>query len=511
MTAQTVPTEKFGAVFTRCLRLSAVVLSAAGLAPTPPAAVAGPLAAATTTQTHAVWPALAMLARSGALVSAAAIDLDHNLVLDQLHGDTRLTPASLTKLVTAAVALGLWAPDKVFHTRLLTTAAVTDGELHGDLLLQGAGDPSLDDQSFWNLAAQLRGAGVTHVSGRLLVIPAPFGLVGCETQDRCEAMQRSDRAYNAPLGSLGVDFGNWCIRIRPTAPGAAAAVQGCAVTQLPIAVDGTIRTVGATGRQSFWLERVTTAGIDRLRVGGDIPAGPASQEYRAMSDPVRGSGLLLKEMLREVGVSIDGEVVVASTPPPLTARELAQTEGLPLGEQLGRMLRYSNNYIADVLTLDVAADMGGLPTQLSAAASVLSNFVAELEPVAGQPPLLHSGSGLTPENALSANDLINVLAHVYRDTRRFPTYYGALVVPRDAPFGFLREGSEAWLDRVALKTGSMDVPHSVLGIAGYVRKRDGGWIAFAAIVNGGEGRPHVPLREALQAARTDVEDLLKKY
>jgi D-alanyl-D-alanine carboxypeptidase/D-alanyl-D-alanine-endopeptidase (penicillin-binding protein 4) len=57
----------------------------------------------------------------------------------------------------------------------------------------------------------------------------------------------------------------------------------------------------------------------------------------------------------------------------------------------------------------------------------------------------------------------------------------------------------------------MDVPHSVLGIAGYLRKRKGGWIAFAAIVNGGAERPHVPLREALQAARTDVEGLLAQY
>jgi D-alanyl-D-alanine carboxypeptidase/D-alanyl-D-alanine-endopeptidase (penicillin-binding protein 4) len=86
-----------------------------------------------------------------------------------------------------------------------------------------------------------------------------------------------------------------------------------------------------------------------------------------------------------------------------------------------------------------------------------------------------------------------------------------LIVPRDAPFGFLREGGDAWLDRVALKTGSMDEPHSVLGIAGYLRKRNGGWIAFAAIVNGGPTRPHVPLRDALGAARADIEALLAKY
>ena len=461
---------------------------------------------------HPAWPALAQLARSGAAVSAAAIDLDDDRAIDELHADVHLTPASLTKLVTAAAALGQWPAEKTFHTRLLAGGPIVDGELRGDLMLLGGGDPSLDDQAFLSLAAQLRGAGVARVRGRLVVIPAPFGIVGCETQDRCDALAHSDRSYNAALGAIGVDFGNWCVQVRPGGAGAAAAVQGCAVRQLPIAVEGTIRTVGATARQTFWVDRTTDAQGDHLRVGGDIPAGTAQQVYRAMSDPVRGSGLLLREMLHELGVQGLGEVVIGSAAPPNAAPVLADVQGLSLGEQLGRMLRYSNNYIADVLTLDLAAEVsGGAATPLSTAATGLADFLGKLAAVPAPGPLLHSGSGLTPENLLSAHDLVTVLAHAYRDTRRFPTYYGGLVVPRDAPFAFLREGSDAWLDRVALKTGSMDVPHSVLGIAGYLRKRHGGWIAFAAIVNGGAERPHVPLHEALQAARADVEELLARY
>lgn len=467
---------------------------------------------AASTPERAPWPALAQLERSGAQVSAAAVDLDNRHVLDELHADTRLTPASLTKLVTAAAVLNRWPPDKVFHTRLLTTGAIAAGELRGDLLLLGAGDASLDDQAFSSLAAQLRGAGVTRVRGRLLVIPAPFGAVTCETRDRCEARQHSDRSYNAPLGALGVDFGNWCLLVRPGLPGAVAALQGCGVNQLPVAVAGQIRTVAASAPQTFWVERVTDAQGDHLRVGGDIPAGPTQQLYRAMSDPVLGAGLLLKQMLRELGVTVTGEVASGVAAPPATARTLADVQGLPLGEQLGRMLRYSNNYIADVLTLDLAAEISGTaPAQLSTAAAVLTDFLAGLQTPADPTALLHSGSGLTPENLLSAQDLVTVLTHAYRDTRRFPTYYAGFVVPRDAPFGFLREGKDAWLDRVALKTGSMDLPHSVLGIAGYLRKRDGGWIAFAAIVNGGPERARIPLREALQAARSDVEDLLERY
>ena len=55
---------------------------------------------------------------------------------------------------------------------------------------------------------------------------------------------------------------------------------------------------------------------------------------------------------------------------------------------------------------------------------------------------------------------------------------------------------------MALKTGTLDDPRSVCGIAGYLRKRNGGWIAFAAIVNGGPAWKHVPLFQAIEAEHT---------
>jgi serine-type D-Ala-D-Ala carboxypeptidase/endopeptidase (penicillin-binding protein 4) len=180
-------------------------------------------------------------------------------------------------------------------------------------------------------------------------------------------------------------------------------------------------------------------------------------------------------------------------------------------------LRFSNNYIADVLTLTMAAKVATPPpTTLAAAGAVLSRTIVQSRPenkrAAVTPPLLHSGSGLTPENLLSADDLVNLLAHEYRDTRNFGAFYGGLVVPRQAPFAFLRNGSHRWLDRVALKTGTMGVPHSVCGVAGYLRKKDGGWIAFAAIVNGGAAQNRrIPLYKALEAIRTDIDALLARY
>jgi len=451
-------------------------------------------------------------------VTAAAVDLTDVQPIQQLHGDVRLTPASLTKLVVAAAALRVWPANQMFETRLLASAPPSGGTITGDLIVEGAGDPSLTGQDLWPLAVQLKAAGVTKVTGQLRIRPAPFPSVACETQDRCKAAISSDDAFDTPIASFGVDYGTWCIDVRARAVGRPAAITGCSVVQLPIAIVGDVATTASSDGAAVWAERRTDAdGVDRVHVGGTLQVGTSQIFYRSMSNPALGAGQLLNETLNEIGIEVGGGVVVIDAPLPAGAVELASVYGLALKEQLGRMLRYSNNYIADVLTLTMAAKTEQPPpTSLAGAGGALSRFMVHAQHRDKHkdvtPPLLHSGSGLTPENQLSANDLVNLLAHEYRDTRDFGAFYGGLVVPRQAPFVFLRHGSNRWLDRVALKTGTMGDPHSVCGVAGYIRKKDGGWIAFAAIVNGGtDHNKHVPLYMALEAIRTDIDQLLARY
>jgi D-alanyl-D-alanine carboxypeptidase/D-alanyl-D-alanine-endopeptidase (penicillin-binding protein 4) len=465
---------------------------------------------------RADWRSLETLSKSGAVVSAAALDLDSGAIIQQLNAERRLTPASLTKLTVAAATLNRWSADKAFETRLMGTGTLAAGELSGDIILDGAGDPTLEYHALLALAVQAAGAGVSSVRGRVLVNLAPFADVGCETHDRCGALLRSDTAFNAPLSAVGVDYGNWCVSVQSSLPGTAALVRGCGVAHLPIAVEGTITTSAAQSKKTFWIERVTSTGVDALKVGGQLPMGARELVYRAMSNPAMGVGLLLRESLRELGVHAPGDVLITKGALPNGVFPLGQTEGFTLREQLGRMLRFSNNYIADVLTFDLAADMtGSAPSGLADASKELSEFVLRALRAQSRArvsaPLLLSGSGLTPENELSAHDLVALLAYQYHDSRYFPAFYGGFTVPRQAPFGFLRQGGQAWLDRVALKTGTMDEPHSVCGIAGYLRKKNGGWIAFAVIVNGSTTTRHIPLYKAMEASRADLESLLARY
>jgi D-alanyl-D-alanine carboxypeptidase/D-alanyl-D-alanine-endopeptidase (penicillin-binding protein 4) len=473
------------------------------------------LVAAASDPSRADWRSLVALEREGAQVSASAIDLSTGGTIPGLNAETRLTPASLTKLITAAATLQEWPADKMFKTTLLAAGTVQSGVLTGDLILRSAGDPSLDDHSLWTLAAQLKAFDISSVAGGLSISLSPFGTIPCGSKDRCDAQHLSDRAYNAPIAALGVDFGNWCVLVRPTQVGSDAQVRGCGVAHLPIRMTGTVKTVASGARQTLWVERETGAEGDSLRVGGNVPIGADQRVWRAMSNSAVGVGLLLVETLRELGISVTGAITVTQQPPPESARELASTEGLTLREQLGRMLRFSNNYIADVLTMDLAAGTAtNAPSDLTGAAQVLTQFMSRVphgvQASDRQPLVLLSGSGLTVENRLSASDLTAVLAYQYRNTGHFPAFYGGLTVPREAPFEFMRNGTDAWLDRVALKTGTLNEPVSVCGVAGYIRKHDGGWIAFAVIVNGTAARNHIPLDASMHAIQSDLEEVLAR-
>lgn len=469
-----------------------------------PGAAASALAAAPS------LPALSRLVTEGAQVSAIAWDLDTDRPLAELNGAQRLTPASLTKIVVAAAALDTWPPDKNFPTELRSHEPPRDGVLQGDLILRGSGDATLDETTLWALAAQLRGIGVRRVTGGIRVERAPFGELDCDTIDRCAGLRRSARAYNAAPSAIGVNYGSWCISVRAPAGARLANVGACAAGVMPIPLTG--RVVVAETGEPLRVDRDTDASGDRINVGGSISAGTERQVHRAMSDPAAGAGVILRSILRQTGVVVEGSVETTALIVPGAAQLLAKIDGLPLQEQIGRMLRYSNNYIADVLTMGVALERNHLtPRSLAEASTLLADLVRTAgagTAGAATAPVLESGSGLTTSNRLSALDLVNLLRRQYRDSRRFPVFYGSLIVPRDAPFAYLRSGGPDWLDRVALKTGSLTEPYSVNGIAGYMRKKNGGFIAFAIIVNGSERRRQIPHDRALAASRSDIETLL---
>jgi D-alanyl-D-alanine carboxypeptidase/D-alanyl-D-alanine-endopeptidase (penicillin-binding protein 4) len=226
---------------------------------------------------------------------------------------------------------------------------------------------------------------------------------------------------------------------------------------------------------------------------------------------------LLRQALREVGIYVIGQNRASFKPAP-HARPLAVVDGQWLRLLLPSMLIYSNNYMADTLTLDLGAS-SGLPTpiDLEAAAGVLTKLAESVNRTAwfahseSLRPSLLSGSGLSIQSRVSASDLVALLNAMYRRPALFPSFLGALTVPRYSPFTSLRQSAGLWYTHTAVKTGSLSEPVSVLGIAGYFRLRDGGWGAVAILINGSATHPKLDIHAYRNVIEFDMNRLLMSH
>lgn len=469
-------------------------------------------------------PALDALTGHEAFVSAMVVDITHDRVLAALQPDLRLTPASVTKLYTVAAVLQKWGPDYHFTTRLLADGPVDDGVLHGNLIFLGAGDPALTVEQLWLLATRLRQSGVRRVTGSLIINDSLFGPVPCITVDRCEAHGGSGHSYDAPLSAAGVNFSTVELSIIPAPESGRAARLVLLPPDLPgFEMQGGIATGPADGRPHYSAWRSTRDGVDVLHVRGRVPAGSGPYHvYRSVSDPARFTGRELSAMLKDIGIALAGKVVVSSIPVADGDRTLATVESPALAREMRGMMAYSNNYMADTLALDLLAydPRHTGPVGLKSAATVLERLAqsanayarsSAVHPPLGSGPNIDSGSGLSVSNKLSARDVVSLLTYMYAQTDTFPAFLGTLPVPLYAPSHMLKRGSGDWLTRLAAKTGSLSEPVSVLGLAGYLRLKDGGWGAFAIIINGSTQRSRIPYAQSMAAIRHDLERILASY
>jgi len=467
------------------------------------------------------FPALQALRSEGAAVSAMAVSLPDGRPLWSLDARRRLSPASITKLYTAAAVLDHWGPNGTFTTRLLAASRPSDSTVDGDLVFLGAGDPALTEERLWELGARLRDAGVTRVTGDLIINQSRFGAVPCLTSDRCRARESTNEAYNAPLSAAGVNYGTWCTLIAPAShSGQPARTRFCSFDLPSMDLHGRVRTTGEGDSPKLRVTRDTAGGRDRIAVAGSIPVdSDAVRVYRSVSNAARHTGIIFRRILSLLGVHVVGDVVVANKRPPDSLHRIAAVDSLSISEQIRRMLTFSNNYMADTLALDLLADDSGAdttrPLTLPRAGAHLAELGRSLSAPVGEggdsPVVLLSGSGLTDGNRVSGADVVALLRGIYGRPDLFPSFLGALTVPRYSPLSIMEGDNPAWMTRIAAKTGSMFDPVTVLGVAGYFRTRDGGWGAFAMIINGRGSTSNLSYGRGMKALRKDVGTLLSRY
>src|SRR6476619_754260 len=303
---------------------------------------------------------VAALAPSGLVL---AIDEKGNELVVQ-NADKPFVPASVTKIVTAWLAMEVLGGDYRFETRFYL-----DGKRV--LYIRGGGDPFLISEELAQLATALVAAiGNQPLSG--IVLDASY----YPSDIRIPGIEDTKEAYDALNSALAVNF-NTINAVRKGKTVSSAEPQ-TPITPLAISL---FRARGPQGRGRISLTQDPAVGL----------------QY---------AGELIAAFIERAGGSVKGKVSTGTVPKGLEP-VYVHRQSRTLSQILIELLRASNNYIANQVFLEIGARRLGPPVSLEKSLRVANEMLAAHGLAADIH--LEEGSGISRNNRFTARGLAKVL------------------------------------------------------------------------------------------------------
>lgn len=111
----------------------------------------------------------AIVSSANCQVSVEVVSASKYDVLYSHNPTAKLIPASVTKLVTAAIALVELGLDYKFKTIVYTDDSnISDGVINGNIYLKGYGDPDLNSSDIIYLAKQIKEKNIREITGNII-------------------------------------------------------------------------------------------------------------------------------------------------------------------------------------------------------------------------------------------------------------------------------------------------------------------------------------------------------
>ena len=279
------------------------------------------------------------------------------------HQDSLMAvPASTQKPFTTVAAIEQLGPQYRWQTTIGYRGQIISGVLKGDLIVQGGGDPSWNED-FWpqgpkRLFAQwadsLKARGISSIEGDLVANlsfypPRAFN----------PAWELSDKPYYYAPAVSPISFN--ANRIVFELRGGQSKGKKVKISVLDgydyIRLDNELKTSKKGSSASTWAE--PTSDSLRFVIKGKVPAKGKAQEKIAIRDPAYFSLLVLKDILNQNGIKSSGgikteTVSLASD----TWQPLFSHISPPLAEVLITMNKTSSNFLAESVLHSLSPDYG---------------------------------------------------------------------------------------------------------------------------------------------------------
>lgn len=404
-------------------------------------------------------------------LSVTVADANSGVALLTHEGNVPRNPASVSKLLTARVALETLGMGHRFTTTIRGT--MVDGRVNR-LLIRSDGNPELTLDELRGMLAELRALGLVAVTEGIFIDQSAFG---DDYVPPAFAQQPEEwAAFRAPVCATAIDRNRLTVQVQPTSRGQAARVS---VSPPGIAeVTGTVHTVeGGQGKLGVGVT-VKAAG-DKLtvRVTGKIEE-QASPYFtlRRVEDPRKLIGRVTRELLREAGIQVPSRVELWTgtdpVPPVLVSRQSATLPTI-----LRSLGKDSDNFTAEMLLLAIGAKAKSIGKS-EVGAGVVLEYLAAQGPVE-QGTKFINGSGLFDANRLSTDLVARLLTEAKNNTVYAPEYLSQLSV--GARDGTLKNRFTE-LPKDCIVRGKTGTLKATSALSGYVDSRGKRPLAFAVIV-----------------------------
>lgn len=456
-------------------------------------------------------------------VGYLVVDAKTGQVLEQRQAKDGFVPASTIKVVSTVTALVVLGHEHRFHTELLTTGAVSNGTLAGDLFLKGGGDPMLTSDDFEHMAQQLKAKGITKVNGRFVYDSSAY-----TTAKAIDAEYEESASYNPGIAALSVNFNVLQLKWEREKKGGTKFRFAAQTDNHELDIDyikaepaqpGTTGPYGLAYRDDA--KAPTWMVIPGKRPKGEIRVPVKRPDFNA--------AYVFRKAAEKHGIALPEPVAGAA---PEAANLVVRQVSKPLPDIVYRTQRFSNNMAAEMLALAAARKLTGKTLDLAASAQTVSGWLREKIPGVDWAGLtLRNGSGLTKDSRISPEQMVAVLRYaqklsignqIYADLLR---RYNVGKVESEEEYGHdegsRQNGREKGAKRgveIKAKTGTVNYSR---GVVGYLHTGKGRDVIFAvfisdykqreAMLKQGQTWKEPPVRWWLSRSREFQRALVKRW
>lgn len=409
-------------------------------------------------------------------------DPDSGKVILESAADRSLVPASVLKVLSTGVALSRLKPGFRYATRLQHDGKIEAGVLHGNIYIQGTGDPSLGSEVFGSspeavmkaFVGAIQKLGIDSITGRIYgdaelfeFDPIPLGYAWEDIQNDY-GTGVSGLSYCENWYEIEVKVQNKATRIR-----ARQDIPGLLLYNQVWYNPNIHKSYVYTHSGPYNTERVAIGEVaNDFTARVPVPDAPLYCAY-SLKNALKNAGIKVNDTVSTVRkLKVEGKY----------EKKERKTFYTMLSPSLSQLVFHTNqisqNFYAESILRGLGLQRHDFGSTLNGVSSVMAYAKEHKINLGGF--YMTDGSGVSRFNGITCRQLAMMLNAYTKDSSMFAQFYNSL--PTTGESGTLRrigEGTAAD-GKIRAKSGYMT---RVRSYAGYVTTKTGRRLCFAMISN----------------------------